>query len=135
MAIEIDLGVHGQDVASPELKKAWKPPRHVYFGPKDPQTGEMLDEPVYVHQEYPRAYYAKSEDGQKIIARLVYSDEDRDTLPSGWVKMPGDLGFIGAPSIEQAAAIADEDAATEAALEEKNAAIALGVAIKRRQPK
>ena len=44
-----------QQVPTPGQK--WKSPRHVYFGPKDHESGMMQDEPVYEHQEFPRMLY------------------------------------------------------------------------------
>jgi len=130
MALEIDLGVHG--VTTPvQSKSTWKPPRHVYFGPRDPMTGDLGEEPVYVHQEYPRLVYKL--DGEKIKAAMINSAGELSALGEGWVKNPGELGYIGAPTLEQSFKMAEEEAARQRELEEKNAAIALGVAIKRRK--
>jgi hypothetical protein len=80
-------------------EEEWEPPIHKYFGPKDPKTGRKLPEPVYVHQEYPRTVYGKQ--GNKIVARLVRSDEELKALGKGWEKNPSAFGFIGAPSLEE----------------------------------
>lgn len=77
----------------------WEPPVHKYFGPKNTQTGKKIPEPVYVHQEYPRTFYAKQ--GSRIVARLVRSDEELKSLGEGWEKNPSAFGFIGAPSFEE----------------------------------
>lgn len=131
MALEIDLGVHGATTPPAATNSTWKPPRHVYFGPRGPD-GQMMDEPVYSHIEYPRLFYALSDDGKKIKATLVKSDEERDALGDKWVKMPGDLGYIGAPTLADTVRMAEEDAKEQLELAERNAAIALGEAIKRR---
>lgn len=91
-------------------EEEWEPPVHKYFGTKDKQTGKMQKEPVYVHQEYPRTVYAKQ--GNKIVARLVKSDEELKALGKGWEKNPSAFGFIGAPSHEEQIKI---DAAEQAA--------------------
>lgn len=80
-------------------EEEWEPPVHKYFGPKNPQTGKKLPEPVYVHQEYPRTVYARQ--GNKIVAKLVNSDEHLKSLGKGWEKSPAAFGFIGAPSFEE----------------------------------
>jgi hypothetical protein len=89
--------------SSTPAEETWEPPPHKYFGPKDPKTGKRLPEPVYVHQEFPRTMYAKQ--GEKIIARLVRSQEEVEALGQDWKKTPGELGYIGAPSFEQAQAM------------------------------
>lgn len=107
MPIEIDYSA----IPSPATTQqtAWKAPRHVYFGPKDPNTGQMADEPVYVRtpgdpaQEFPRMLYKL--DGEKITASLVNGeDELTKALSEGWKKSPADLGHYNAPSFEQAQA-------------------------------
>ena len=44
-------------------------PRQVYFGPKDPVTGErQMELPAYVHQEYPRVmYHSGGEEPEEIV--------------------------------------------------------------------
>jgi len=83
----------------------WRPPRHVYFGPKDLQTGQMQDEPAYVHVEWPRMMYRK--DNGKVIARIVNSPVEFNALEqSGWEKTLEAVGIINAPSQEQILAAA-----------------------------
>ncbi len=96
--LEIDYS--GLPTTAPQRnEEEWEPPQHKYFGPKNPQTGKKLPEPVYVHQEYPRTVYAKQ--GNRIVAKLVRSDEELKALGKGWEKNPSAFGFIGAPSYEQ----------------------------------
>lgn len=83
-----------------EYKSTWKSPRHVFFGKRDPETGQMEDEQTYVYQEYPRMLYFKRED--RIEAAIVNTDEERDEkLAKGWVKNPAEHGFLTAPSFQQ----------------------------------
>jgi hypothetical protein len=78
----------------------WKAPRHVYFGPKDPETGQMADEPVYAHQDYPRHMYA-AKDGGGVRAIQVNSKDEEDALGEEWHYSPAKFGVLTAPSIEQ----------------------------------
>ena len=95
--LEIDYS--GMPPTAPQRQEEeWEPPVHKYFGPKD-KNGKMQKEPVYVHQEYPRTFYAKQ--GNRIVARLVKSDEELKALGKGWEKSPAAFGFIGAPSYEE----------------------------------
>lgn len=83
-----------------ETKSTWRPPRHVFFGKRDPETGAMEDEGSYVYQEYPRMLYFKRDD--RIEATIVHSDEERDEkLKAGWAKNPSEHGFLTAPSFKQ----------------------------------
>ena len=78
----------------------YEPPRHVFFGKKDPNTGKMAKEPVYVHQEFPKMLY-KAEDGR---IRVTQVDSDRSAkvhLKDGWSESPEEFGLITAPSQEQ----------------------------------
>jgi hypothetical protein len=99
MELEIDYSNIPSPAATP-AEETWEPPPHKYFGPKDPKNGKRLPEPVYQHQEFPRTMYAKQ--GGKITARLVRSQEEVEALGPDWKKNPGELGYIGAPSFEQA---------------------------------
>lgn len=76
--------------------------KHVYVGPKDPVTGEMMDEPVYSHQEYPRTLYHPDYAGWPREGK-VFEDEDAvaAALKEGWLKTPADAGIILEPSREQ----------------------------------
>lgn len=83
-----------------EPKSTWRPPRHVFFGKRDPETGAMEDEGSYVYQEYPRMLYFKRDD--RIEATIVHSDEERDAkIAKGWAKNPAEHGFLTAPSFQQ----------------------------------
>jgi hypothetical protein len=83
-----------------ETKSTWRPPRHVFFGKRDPETGAMEDEPSYVYQEFPRMLYLKRDNS--IEASIVNSDEElSEKLAEGWVKNPAQFGFLTAPSFEQ----------------------------------
>lgn len=84
--------------------------KHVFAGPKDPETGEMLDEPVYVHQEYPRTLYHPDYTGWPTVGK-VFADEAAvaAALADGWVRNPGELGEFTAPSQEQMQAKSDAE--------------------------
>lgn len=83
-----------------EHKSSYRPPRHVFFDRRDPETGMMAEEPKYVHQDYPRMIYKR--EGEKIIADVIDNDTDlTHRLNSGWVKNPGELGYLTAPSFEE----------------------------------
>ena len=82
------------------VTSAWKPPRHVFFGKKDPNTGQMEDEPVYVHQDFPAFRYKKQPDG-RIVAAMVNNVDEDAALDSAWVDSPGKLGLVTHPSFEQ----------------------------------
>lgn len=87
-----------------EQKSSYRPPRHVYFGKRDPETGMMEEEPTYVHQDYPRMIYKM--EGGGIVADIVNDDESlNDRLKDGWVKNPSELGYLTAPSFEQVLAM------------------------------
>lgn len=77
----------------------WKPPRHVYFGPKDKDTGTMLDEPVYVHQEYPKMLYKM--EGDRLLGAIVNSASERVARGDAWKESPADFGVFTAPSYQQ----------------------------------
>jgi hypothetical protein len=98
MATEIDYSnIQQVPVTQPS---AWKPPRHVFFGGRNRETGEMLEEPIYEHKEYPRMLYKL--EGQKIVARTINSDDEFAALGPGWEKTPAAFGHLTAPSFEQA---------------------------------
>lgn len=71
-----------------------RPPQRAYFGPKDPQTGEMLPEEPYVHVEYPRSMFHK--DFGDVV---INSDEELEALGPGWSKTH--FGPPHAPSQEE----------------------------------
>lgn len=73
---------------------AFKAPRHVYFGPKDKDTGEPMEEPVYEYKEYPRVVYHAD-----MGAMDVNSDEELKALGEGWQKAP--IGGPHAPSQDE----------------------------------
>ena len=76
--------------------------KHVYVGPKDPVTGEMMEEPVYVHQELPRMMYHPDYEGWPRVGKVFHTEEEvADALAAGWVKSPADAGVITEPSLEQ----------------------------------
>ena len=80
------------------LDEDWEPPIHKFFG-KKLGNGKTEKEPVYVHQKYPSLKYAKQ--GEKIVAKLVNSDEELKALGDGWEDTPAAFGYIGAPSFDQ----------------------------------
>jgi hypothetical protein len=76
--------------------------KHVYAGPKDPLTGEMIEEPVYVHVDYPRMLYHPDYDGWPASGKMFETAEGvAEALADGWVKTPVDKGIVTAPSREQ----------------------------------
>ena len=76
--------------------------KHVYVGPKDPETGEMMEEPVYVHQELPRMLYHPDYEGWPTSGKVFETEEAvAEALADGWVKTPADRGVLTAPSKEQ----------------------------------
>lgn len=92
----------------------WRPPRHVYFGKKDPESGMMEEEPVYTHQPYPALRYKKV-DG-KIRAVLVKTvADDAERKAAGWEDSPAKFGYVGAPDYETVLKMRAEKAAQVAA--------------------
>lgn len=78
----------------------WRTPRHVFFGKRDPNTGQMEEEPIYTHKDYPSMRYRKNADGR--ITALVVNNEDEDVaLADGYVDTPEKLGLITHPSFDQ----------------------------------
>ena len=76
--------------------------KHVYAGPKDPETGEMMEEPVYVHQDLPRMLFHPDYDGWPRAGKMFATeDEVASALADGWVKSPAEHGVITEPSREQ----------------------------------
>lgn len=105
---EIDYSNIAEPVPAP--RTSWRPPRHVFFGKRNPEDGVMEEEPTYVYQEYPRMLYSKR-DG-KIVASIVNSDEERDgLLAKGWALTPAAFGHLTAPSFEEHQAMLAEQAA------------------------
>ena len=104
--IEIDYS--GIEQHSGVQPTNWKSPRHVYFGPKDPNTGQMQDEPVYTHQEFPRMLYRKKPDGV-IAAGIVKNAEEMATMiEQGWETTPAAFGLVTAPSFDQVQAAKEQ---------------------------
>jgi hypothetical protein len=52
-----------------------------------------------VPQEYPRFVYA--EKNNRVVAKIVHSDAELQSLGAGWEKTPAAFGVITAPSFEQ----------------------------------
>lgn len=102
MSVEIDYS----DIPEVQVAKSqnkWVPPRHVYFGPKD-ADGSPLPEPVYEHQEYPRAMYIRA--GEKLKAGIAKDETQcREMMEKGYKKSLADFGIITAPSFDQAKAM------------------------------
>ena len=68
----------------PVAKKAgWKAPPRVYFGPKDPDTGERLEEDPYLHEEYPKWLYHPTAE-----PIMVASLDEHATLDKEWKEKP-----------------------------------------------
>lgn len=88
-----------------------KPTRHVYFGPKDPNTGEMMEEPLYVHQEFPKTLYRDDGDGgfETVVA---VSAAEVESLGKEWVDSPAKLGFVTHPDQASIKAKAEADRAS-----------------------
>ena len=74
-------------------KAGWKAPPRRYFGPKDPDTGEMLEEPEYEHTAYPKIMYHP--DGDTIE---VSSEDEHAALGAEWKETP--YGGLTHPSAE-----------------------------------
>lgn len=74
-------------------------PPHVYFGPKDPNTGKMLKEPPFTYAKYPKFLYQVNKDG--IEATLVNTAADEASLEGKWIANLADVGIYTAPSFEQ----------------------------------
>ena len=74
-------------------KQGWKAPPRRYFGPRDPDTGERLEEPEYIHQDFPKCVYHESAEP------VVVDDEDAlAALGPGWAETP--FGPMTHPSAE-----------------------------------
>ena len=97
MKLEIDYGELTPTPATLEPSD-WEPPVHKYFGKKLP-NGKTEKEPIYAHIEYPRLMYSLK--NNKIVAKMVRSDAERDSLGEDWKKTPGDFGYLTAPSFDQ----------------------------------
>lgn len=96
--MEIDYSEVPQAPATTQSR--WIPPRHVYFGPKDAETGQMLPEPHYEHQDFPCFLY-KQENG-KTKARIVKNADEKTALSAdGWAATPAAFGVVTTPSFEQ----------------------------------
>lgn len=78
----------------------YEPPRHVFFGKKDPSTGKMAKEPVYVHQAYPKMLF-KLESGRIRVTIVDAERAHKIHQKDGWAESPAEFGYIGAPSQEQ----------------------------------
>jgi hypothetical protein len=91
------------------------PPRHVFFGKKDPNTGQMEAEPVYVHLSYPKMLYKPNAAGR--LAAIVVKDdvEHKAKIAEGFKESPADFGVVTAPSFEQHQAMKASDEASKAA--------------------
>lgn len=117
--MEIDYsGIKEVQTVTPST---WRPPRHVYFGKKDPNTGMMEEEPQYIHQDYPRMIYLKKED--RIVADVVADEVTYAAKKAeGWVDSPAAYGIITCPSFEQWKAMQEAKEQVPAAQETKKAA-------------
>lgn len=100
---------------------AYKPPRHVYFGPKDPATGEPMDEPVYYHQHFPKAMFRLDDDGN-VESRTFVTQEALDAAGDEWVDSPAKLGVTTHPSQEELEAKREAERAKVRAMKAKKAA-------------
>jgi hypothetical protein len=113
MEFELDYSEIKTPVQSIQAQEDWEPPVHKFFGKKLP-GGKTEKEPVYVHQEYPRAMYRLQD--KRIVVKVVHSDIERDSLGEGWEKSFAAFGHISAPSFEQRLAM---EAIKAAELKEK----------------
>ena len=76
--------------------------KHVYVGPKDPETGEMMEEPVYVHKNVPAMLYHPEWPGWPTAGKVFDTEQEMaEALADGWMKSPADAGVLTAPSLEQ----------------------------------
>lgn len=97
--MEIDYGQIQEQPGTTKAVESWEPPPHKYFGPKDPQTGKVLPEPVYSYKPYPALVYKK--DGEKIQAKMIRTEAERKSLGAEWRDSPKDFGVVTAPSFDQ----------------------------------
>lgn len=98
--MEIDYSLIKEQPSQNVSQNSWKPPRHVFFGKKDPNTGMMEDEPVYQHQNLPAMLYIK-ENG-RIKADIADSKEEYDEkVKLGFVDSPAKIGVVTSPSFEE----------------------------------
>ena len=67
--------------------------KHVYVGPKDPTTGEMIEEPVYVHKNVPAMLYHPEWPGWPTAGKVFDTEQEMaEALADGWMKSPADAG-------------------------------------------
>lgn len=101
----IDYGSIQEPVVSVD---EWEPPRHVFFGPKNPATGKKMLEPVYVHQKAPAMLYRK--DGEQLRANIAQTESDIASMKAaGWTDDLASLGVVTAPSRDQLEAMAEAE--------------------------
>jgi hypothetical protein len=101
-----EFDISGIPQPQPVQRDSWRAPRHVYFGPRDPVTGDLAPEPTLntghgPYIPYPKHVYRKKADGN-LQVRQVNSDAEWESLGrKEWKSSPAELGVITAPSWEQ----------------------------------
>lgn len=95
------------------MAKSPKAP-HVYYGPKDPETGQMV-EPTYTHQEYPKMLYLADEEAESGFVHKTAKDEAEHKAleEQGYVEDLASLDIVTCPSTEQIEAAKDAERAAK----------------------
>lgn len=102
----------------------WDPPRHVFFGSRDPVTGKMSKEPVYTHKSLPAMLYRM--EGGLLRAQVAQDEPDlKRLLAAGWSGDLASLGVITAPSRAQIEESAELDRMVAAEAKSEKATITL----------
>lgn len=117
---ELEIDYSQIQEAPPVVKSSWRPPRHVFFGKKNPEDGTMEEEPIYTHQEFPRMMYRMEND--KIAAFIVNNSTELTlALSKGAKKNPSAFGYLTAPSFEQVTEMRAKAAAKDLEKNEQSA--------------
>ena len=95
---EIEIDYSSVQTVDKVIDEEWEAPSHKYFGRKL-ENGKTEKEAAYVHQEYPRLVYSKPKD--KIIAKVINSENELKSLGAGWEKNASAFGYLSAPSFDQ----------------------------------
>lgn len=101
-SVEFDYSAITEPVSG--QPSAWEAPRHVYFGPRDQNTGRMAQEPVYTHKSFPAMLYKKA--GGRVVVQIAQGQADMDRMKNeGFTPNLAELGIITAPSHDQIQAL------------------------------
>lgn len=96
----IDFSEIQQSIPANPNAENWEPPRHVFYGKRDQQTGRMESEPRYQYQPYPQMLFAKV--GEKIRAVVVQNaDEAQKKRAEGYEDSPAAFGVVTAPTFDE----------------------------------